>query len=357
MNRANKTLSNFAIGLGSLSLLVTQGVFANGVLRLQDPDTTIGASKGSGQLSSMFSNQEAFILPDFESGALHLAQTSTGAGSAGSASTANNASSPAAPKKMSASDHESLASKATNPISNLVQLQFQNSFIPDSYESTGYSNVFLVQPVIPIKLSDDGFFKFMITRTTLPVITTPDFDGPGSGTTGLGDMNIVALPVHEQKIGSWGAMWGVGLASDIPTATDHRTGSGKFTLGPSAVLMLLPNKSVQGGILAYHKWEVAGDSDRSYVSMTTVQPLFTYHFEELFGQEGWYAGFGDTMWTYDWNAQQLDLPISVRFGRVFKAGKVPLSVFFEPFGRPVNNGPTGKYGFKLNVTFLFPTGK
>jgi len=269
-------------------------------------------------------------------------------------STEDNASTAAAPKKVSASDPESLASKATNPISNLVQLQFQNSFIPDSYESSGYSNAFIIQPVIPIKLSDDGFFKFMITRTTLPVITTPDFDGPESGTTGLGDMNIVALPVHEQKIGSWGAMWGVGLASDIPTATDHRTGSGKFTLGPSAVLMLLPNKSMQGGILAYHKWDVAGDSDRSYVSMTTVQPLFTYHFEELFGQEGWYAGFGDTMWTYDWNAQQLDLPISVRFGRVFKAGKVPLSVFFEPFGRPVNNGPTGKYGFKLNVTFLFP---
>jgi len=63
----------------------------------------------------------------------------------------------------------------------------------------------------------------------------------------------------------------------------------------------------------------------------------------------------DILWSYDWRAKVLDLPIGFRLGRVFKAGKMPLNVFVEPFGRPVNEGGAGgKYGVKLNITFLFP---
>lgn len=327
-----KTSSYFILCLTSLVSLAAQG-------------SSTHKSGNSHYQPSIFVNQAPLKLPDFESGALHLAENTTDSKTEPVTPTA---------KPKTEGGHKGLAAQATNPIANLMQFQIQNSFIPESYESSGYSNAFVLQPVIPIKLSKDGFFPFMVTRTTLPVLTTPNFDGPVDGTTGLGDLTFLALPVHQQKMGSWGAMWGVGLATVIPTATDHRTGSGKFSLGPSAVAILSPSKSIQTGVLAYHLWDVAGDSNRTYVSKTLFQPVFNYHFKELFGQTGWYAGLGDELWSYDWNAQQLDLPISVRIGRVFKAGKLPLNVFFEPFGRPVHNGPTGKYGFKLNVTFLFP---
>jgi len=65
MNKVNKTLNYFAIGLGGLSLLATQLIFANDSRGVQTPSTNTEATKDSGELSSMFSNQEALRLPDF----------------------------------------------------------------------------------------------------------------------------------------------------------------------------------------------------------------------------------------------------------------------------------------------------
>ena len=49
-----------------------------------------------------------------------------------------------------------LAGQATNPIANLVQLQIQDYYVADSYNAGGDSNLFIVQPVIPIKLSSEA---------------------------------------------------------------------------------------------------------------------------------------------------------------------------------------------------------
>jgi hypothetical protein len=75
--------------------------------------------------------------------------------------------------------HESLAA-ATNPVANLVQFQIQNNYTSSSYNVDGDSNAFILQPVISIKLSSEAV-PLLVTRTTLPYINTPDFDG-GIGT-------------------------------------------------------------------------------------------------------------------------------------------------------------------------------
>ena len=331
MNRYN-TLSYF--GLVSLFFLAAQGVFANDL-------------QGSGNsMSSTFGNEDPLMLPEFKSGALQLAQQQADA-------EPQTGTAPAQAK----SSGDSLAVAATNPIANLMQFQFQNTSSIESYNSSGYANSFVIQPVIPVKFTDDpdAFFKFGVTRTTLPILTTPDIDGVGQY-TGLGDLVTFGFAIHEQKIAGIKSMWGVGPALTLPTATSHKTGEGKFQMGPGAVLFLSLNKNVQTGVLAYHQWDVAGDSERNYVNKSFFQPILNYHFDSLFGQQGWYAGLQDILWSYDWRAKALDLPIGFRLGRVFKAGKMPLNVFVEPFGRPINEGGTGgKYGVKLNFTFLFPS--
>src|SRR5260221_583484 len=44
-------------------------------------------------------------------------------------------------------------------------------------------------------------------------------------------------PRHPGKL-----MWGIGPAFAIPTATDHVLGQGKFSMGPSAVVLVQPGK-------------------------------------------------------------------------------------------------------------------
>jgi len=320
--------------LTGLFFLAAQGVFAN--------DFQVSGNS----ISSTLGNENPLMLPEFKSGTLQLAQKEAEAGAqTGTAS---------AQAKSSGDD---LAVAATNPIANLMQFQFQNTSSIESYNSSGYANAFVIQPVIPIKFTDDpdAFFKFGVTRTTLPILTTPDIDGVGQF-TGLGDLVTFGFAIHEQKIVGIKSMWGVGPALTLPTATSHKTGEGKFQMGPGAVLFLEPSKHIQTGVLAYHQWDVAGDSERNYVNKSFFQPILNYHFDSLFGQKGWYTSLQDILWSYDWRAKALDLPIGFRLGRVFKAGKMPLNVFVEPFGRPVNEGGTGgKYGVKLNITFLFPT--
>ena len=63
----------------------------------------------------------------------------------------------------------------------------QNSYSPHSYNANGYSNVGIIQPVIPVKL---GWEKvpLLVTRTTLPYISTPDLDGGVGRKDGFGDI-------------------------------------------------------------------------------------------------------------------------------------------------------------------------
>ena len=69
-----------------------------------------------------------------------------------------------------------LAGDATNPTSNLTQYQLQNTFIPSTYEASGFAHTLSLQLVKPFE-TGHCFFPTWITRTTLPVVTTADPDG------------------------------------------------------------------------------------------------------------------------------------------------------------------------------------
>ena len=66
--------------------------------------------------------------------------------------------------KAPPADHADLAGQATNPVAPLIQLQLQNNMIGESNAGDGYSNAFVVQPVIPWKMGETA----VLTRITLP---------------------------------------------------------------------------------------------------------------------------------------------------------------------------------------------
>ena len=92
------------------------------------------------------------------------------------------------------------AAAATDPSVPLTQFQFQNTFVPNTYNADGYANTFVIQPVVPLHLNWD-FFPYHIIRPTLPIIApTADPDGPAGVEGGLGDLTILDIYMHPINV-------------------------------------------------------------------------------------------------------------------------------------------------------------
>jgi hypothetical protein len=242
----------------------------------------------------------------------------------------------------------SMAEKATNPTSILTQLQLQNVFIPSTYDADGYSNQFIIQPVLPMKTGWDTF-PMHIIRLTLPLnVLTADPDGPINETSGVGDLTVFDL--FRAKPKKWGA-WGIGPVAVFPTASDDRLGQGKYQLGPAFMLVNSAVPKWQFGVLIQNPISFAGDSDRDSVSTLSVQPIAIRHF-----QDGWYAGLGDMPMTREWLNGDYNFPLNLRIGKVTKIGKQPVNMFIQPFWTPsgFHKGQAAEWGIKFNLTLLFP---
>lgn len=253
-----------------------------------------------------------------------------------------------------------LSSQATNPAAPLVQLQLQNVFIPESDNSSGYANQFIIQPVLPFHLSDDGYFPNFITRWTLPVVSTANPDGPLGSTTELGDLTAIGAFAHAHKVSdTFGFEWGPIAATQVPTATSNRTGSGKLSLGGGLMLIggkkLANGDSIQFGGYGYNLWDVAGSSGRADVNQMSLGPVVVYHFAQFLGQPGWYAGWTDELMSFDWEkGGEASIPVGARLGRVFNIGKQPVNVFLQADQHVARRGTEAKWDIKFNMTLLFP---
>jgi hypothetical protein len=58
--------------------------------------------------------------------------------------------------------------------------------------------------------------------------------------------------------------------------------------------------------------------------------------------------------TFNWENGKQDIPLNVRLGHTTKIGKQPVDMYVQPFYTAVHEGPSGEYGVKFNMTFLFP---
>ena len=255
------------------------------------------------------------------------------------------------PSAPSVSKAHNLAEAATNPIANLMQFQLQDTYNWRNHNSDGYSNVTTLQAVVPVKLPWESV-PLLITRTTLPYVTTPDLGDPIGRKSGFGDAEVLLLATPKLK--AKGVQVGLGINTAFPTAgSNDFTGSGKYLLGPAALYLNMRTPSWQWGLFGYQLWDVGsgrGGSDRPGVSKLSIQPVLTKHFTK-----GWYVASPDTPQTYDFKANKWTWALGAQGGRVMKLGKQPVKLFGEVLYNPEdNNGPTAEWTAKVNITFLFP---
>src|SRR5262252_4745034 len=163
----------------------------------------------------------------------------------------------------------------------------------------------------------------LINRVILPVVWQPyTGSNPANaslGTFGLGDLNptVFLSPAHPGKI-----IWGVGPAFVFPTATDPTLGQGKWSIGPSFVVLAQPGHWSLGA-LVNNVWSFAGQSDRRTVNQFLMQYFVNYN---LSG--GWYVTSAPIV-TANWAAPQAKnvwtVPFGIGMGRIQKLGFQPIN--------------------------------
>ena len=301
---------------------------------------------------------------------LHLAETTIAQNGADqSQSGTGNEPVSVTPGESKAKEEGSLAKAAQNPIASLISLPIQwnstpstqwapNVTVPSAdpslppvrtnFKANQTQNVVNVQPVIPFKVSDG---LTLVTRTIVPFISQP---GPrGTSIQSLGDINPSVFFVPTLK-GNFTV--GVGPTVVIPSATDNRLSSKRWSAGPTGVLVYTKGPIVAGGLIN-NIWSFAGEDGRD-VNKMLIQPFLNYNLPK-----GWYLTSSPII-TANWNQAEnkgWTVPVGAGFGRVFVLGTQPvnasLSAYYNAV-KPEVAGQTliGDWTFRAQVQFLFPTG-
>ena len=260
----------------------------------------------------------------------------------------------AAPKPVKAQDSPSsdLAAAAQNPVADMISLPFQNNVLLGVGPDDETANVLNIQPVIPINVGDWN----LVNRTIAPLIYLPDLttgleslpSGFGRGSEfGLGDINhsIYVSPAAPGRI-----IWGVGPSLTLPTATDEKLGSEKWSAGPAAVALTITGPWVAGGLVR-QLWSFAGDDDRADVSQFLLQPFVNYNMDD-----GWYLVSAPII-TANWEANSDNrwvVPIGGGVGKVFAIGKQPMNANIQGYYNLESPAFGPEWSIRFQLQFLFP---
>jgi hypothetical protein len=237
---------------------------------------------------------------------------------------------------------EELAKKVQNPVADLISVPIQYNLGFNAGPYNLQQNVINIQPVIPIKLSEDWN---LITRTIIPILAVPD-GGRDGHAGGVGDLQITAFlsPAKAKKF-----IWGVGPIVQLPTATQPVLGQGMYCLGPSAVALTMQGPIV-AGVLANNIWSVGGWRSQN-VNQMLVQPFFNYNFKH-----GWYFTSAPIM-TANWEEgvnHGWTIPVGGGFGKLVRFGKLPVNLSVQAFSNVLHPDNTPNWSMRFQVQFLFP---
>ena len=238
-----------------------------------------------------------------------------------------------------------LAKKLSNPVAALISVPLQLNYDEKiGTAENGKKWLLNIQPVVPIELNQDWN---IISRTILPVVSQKDiFPGAGSQ-SGIGDI-VQSVFISPKAPSAGGLIWGAGPVLLLPTGTNDLLSAKKWGLGPTAAL-LKQDHGWTYGALANHIWSVAGESGRSDISTTFLQPFLTYT-----TPTAWTFGL-NTESTYDWKNTQWAVPINLSASKITKVGDQLMSVGggVRYWADGPDSGPHG-WGLRLIVTLLFP---
>jgi len=239
-----------------------------------------------------------------------------------------------------------LAHEVENPVSKLSSfpVRYQNDFGigPQNLERSTVS----LRPTLAFPLTRD---LSLVSRTTVPIASQPDIVHR-TMTSGLGDIaeSLFLVPRPASNV-----IWGAGPSLSFPTALPDALGSGRVTVGPTAVV-LMQSRLVTLGVLGGQSWSVAGDSSRPDISRLGIQ-----YIAALYLPRGWYILTAPVL-SANWNADSFrnmwTIPVGGGGGKVLHVGELPLNVWVAAYWNVVRPetlvAPSGNV--QAQVALLLP---
>jgi len=238
-----------------------------------------------------------------------------------------------------------LAKKTQNPVADLISVPFESNFNTGAKDATVY--VLNVQPIIPFHLNKDWN---LITRTILPIINEPSLFSRQGSAFGLGDINP-SFFFSPAKPGAF--MWGIGPTFTLPTATDSRLGSDRFSMGPAAAALTIEGPWLLG-VLVNNQWSITGWGGKPAVNQMLIEPFVNYNFGS-----GWHLST-ELIMTADWEAKaghRWTVPLGGGVGKLFKLGRLPIDTTLEAFWNVEHPDYAVDWQLRFRVTFVLPAFK
>ena len=253
----------------------------------------------------------------------------------------------AVPAFAQAPDAPQLAKKVANPLSDIVTVPFQFNWIQGVGPNNETRQVTNVQPVVPVSM---GTRWNLIGRVVMPFISQPEAVGSAAG---VGD--TVASGFFSPKATAHGITWGLGPVASIPFTADPTLGTGKWSAGPTGIVMKQQGHLLYGA-LVNQLWSFAnrGDEPRTDVSQMLLQPVVSY-----------FTGNGVTLtvmseMTANWKADAGDrwtIPVTAVVSKIERIGMLPVSLQFGGGAYIVSPEGGPSWQVRTGVALILPKGR
>ena len=259
-----------------------------------------------------------------------------------------------------AESKKGLAEESMNPLSTVISVPFENNTLFGTGPSKSTVNVLNIKPIFPVNMGKWN----LINRVTIPIVYTQGQDeivdgdftrgqgNPGSfgfgKASGLADVTYQGFvtPVKSGKVA-----WGLGGSLVIPTHTEFRFGTDKWSAGPAAVMFTHTGNWVLGAI-AQNIWSFAGDSDAADVNVFSAQIAVNYKLKNR-----WYLTTAPLI-TANWEVDKSDrwtVPLGGGVGRIFKLeGKKAVAIDVGAYYNVEVPRFANNWYSQVLVNFLFP---
>jgi hypothetical protein len=256
---------------------------------------------------------------------------------------------------------EDMAKQSQNPLGTIISSPIESNFFFGIGPSDSTAYVLNWKPVYPVGLGDwnlinrlivpaiysGGQDKDLLLDSTIYSENVAIIDLATGSALGLGDITYTAY-LSPKESGS--LIWGIGGALTMPTATEDRWSSDKWSAGPALVALTMPGNWVTG-FLIQNVWSFAGESDAADVNKFVFQYFVNYNLEN-----GWYLSTTPVI-TANWEAESEDkwtVPFGGGVGKLVRHGKLPVDYKLAGYWNAEKPDQAPDWNLQFTVKFLFP---